>query len=125
MRYHSGMALNERDFYNEKPETKPAAYTCPHCKRRNEYQVRWIRRLKKDRLPAGADDRDREMFPKLRSYMIRTDDVIVCSTCRRRFEVPSQQSLVFIPDGGLPSASPVQNVELSEDEEPGDNIGNR
>ena len=111
------MALNERDFYTEKPETRPTAYTCPHCKRRNEYQLRWIRRTKKDRLPPGADERDRAMFPKLRSYMIRTDDVIVCSTCRRRFEVPSHQSLVFLPDGNLPTGP-----ELDPDD---DNFGNR
>jgi hypothetical protein len=124
------MALNERDFYVEKQETKPASYTCPHCKRRNEYQVHWIRRTKKDRLPSGADERDRAMFPKLRSYLLRTDDMVTCSTCRRRFEVPSQQSLVFLSDDQPPPASrrptvPPASPELLEDEEPGDNIGNR
>ncbi len=118
------MGLNERDFYTERQETRPAAFSCPHCRRRNEYQIRWIRRTKKDRLPPGADDRDRAMFPKLRNYMIRPDDVLTCSSCRRRFEVPSQQSLVFLPDGDASPSAPAR-VELSEDEEPGDNIGNR
>jgi len=36
--YDTSMALNERDFYIEKPETKPATYTCPHCTRLNENQ---------------------------------------------------------------------------------------
>jgi hypothetical protein len=90
------MALNERDFYTERPESRPAAFTCTHCKRRNEYQVRWIRRTRKDRLPAGADERDRAMFPKLRDYLLRLDDVIVCKSCSRRFEIPSHQSLVFL-----------------------------
>ncbi len=109
------MALQERDFYHEKPETRPATYACPHCKRRNEYQVRWITRTKKDRLPAGADERDRALFPKLRNYMVRTDDVVACATCRRRFEVPSHQSLVFLADGHVPAAL-----------DPGDdNFGNR
>jgi len=92
------MALNERDFYHEHPESKPANYTCPYCRRRAEYQITWIRRIKKDRLPPGADDRDRAMFPKLRNYMIRADDVVVCEACRRRFDIPSHQSLVFLPD---------------------------
>src|SRR5690606_15359710 len=39
-----GVALHEREFYNEKQETKPAAFTCPRCRHRAEYQVRWIRR---------------------------------------------------------------------------------
>ena len=108
------MALDERDFYHEKQETRPASFTCPLCKRRNEYQVRWVRRTKKDRLPPGADERDRAMFPKLRSYMVRTDDVITCATCRRRFEVPSHQSLVFLGDGPAPAYNPDD-----------DNFGNR
>jgi len=109
------MALQERDFYHEKPETKPATYTCPHCKRRNDYQLHWTTLTKKDRLPAGADDRDRALFPKLRSYMIRTDDMVTCPTCRRRFEVPSHQSLVFLADGQRP-------VTFDPDD---DNFGNR
>ena len=112
------MALNERDFFVEKQETKPASCTCPLCKRRNEYQVHWVRRLKKGRLPPGADERDRAMFAKLRSYMIRTDDVITCSTCRKRFEVPTHQSLFFLQDGPEPSAS--KNIDYDDD-----NFGNR
>jgi hypothetical protein len=100
------MALNERDFFTEKQETRPTALTCPRCKRRNEYQLRWVRRIKKDRIPPGADERDRALYAKLRDYMIRIDDVVNCSTCRTRFEVPSHQSLVFLQpgdrDGGPP-----------------------
>ena len=110
------MALDERDFYHEKPETRPASFTCPRCKRRNEYQVRWVRRTKKDRLPPGADERDRAMFPKLRSYLVRTDDVVICATCRQRFEVPSHQSLVFLSDDG--QAPPAYDPD-------DDNFGNR
>lgn len=113
------MALNERDFYRETPEQLPATLTCPHCRRRAEYRVRWVRRLKKDRLPPGADERDRAMFPKLRSYLVRVDDVIVCSACRRRFEIPSHQSLVFLQDGAAPTAS---RGSVDPDD---DNFGNR
>lgn len=88
--------MEERDFFNERPETKPASFTCPKCKRRNEYQVRWIRRTRKDRCPPGADERDRALFAKLRDYLIRVDDVLTCKTCGRRFEIPSMQSLVFL-----------------------------
>ncbi|HPW20836.1 MAG TPA: hypothetical protein PLE61_08475 [Vicinamibacterales bacterium] len=97
------MALQERDFYHETPGTRLAAYACPHCKRRHDYQVRWVTRVKKDRLPAGADERDRALFPKLRSYMVRLDDVLACQTCRRRFEIPSHQSLVFLADSPRPA----------------------
>jgi len=99
------MALQERDFYVETAGTRPATYLCPHCKRRNEFQIHWVTRIKKDRLPAGADDRDRAQFPKLRNYMIRTDDLVTCPTCRRRFEVPSHQSLVFLADVRGPSST--------------------
>jgi hypothetical protein len=93
------MALNERDFYHESPENKTASYTCPTCRRRGDYQVRWVRRIKKDRMPPGADERDRAQFAKMRNYVVRLDDFLVCSSCRRRFEVPSHQSLVFLHDG--------------------------
>jgi DNA-directed RNA polymerase subunit RPC12/RpoP len=90
------MALNEREFFHEKPETRPATLNCPKCRHRDEYQVRWIRRTKKDRIPSGADERDRALFGKLRDYLIRVDDVVVCKRCGRKFEIPSHQSLVFI-----------------------------
>jgi hypothetical protein len=90
------MALHERDFFHEKPESKPAALTCPKCRHREEYQVRWIRRTKKDRVPPGADERDRALFGKLRDYLIRVDDAVVCRRCQGKFEIPSYQSLVFL-----------------------------
>ena len=90
------MALDERDFFNNKNETRNDVLTCPRCKRQNEYQMRWVVRTKKDRLPPGADERDRAMFGKLRNYMIRVDDVLVCKRCHRKFEIPSQQSIVFV-----------------------------
>jgi DNA-directed RNA polymerase subunit RPC12/RpoP len=90
------MPLHEREFYHERPEERPARFTCPRCGHRDEYQVRWIRRTKKPKLPLGADERDGAMFPKLRDYLVRVDDMVVCRKCRRRFDIPSHQSLVFI-----------------------------
>lgn len=90
------MALQERDFFNERPETKPASFTCPMCRHRDDYQVRWITRTKKERIPTGADERDRALFGKLRDYMIRVDDSIVCTRCQRKFDIPSQQSIAYI-----------------------------
>jgi hypothetical protein len=90
------MAMHEREFFHERPETKPATFTCPKCRHRDEYQVKWILRTKKDRLPPGADERDRAMFGKLRNYLIRVDDMLVCKRCQRKFEIPSQQSIVFV-----------------------------
>ena len=90
------MALHEREFFHEKPATKPATFTCSKCRRPGEYQVRWILRTKKDQLPPGADERDRATYGKLRNYMIRVDDALVCKRCQRKFEIPSKQSIVFV-----------------------------
>jgi transcription elongation factor Elf1 len=87
--------MEERDFFTERSETLPANFTCPRCKRRNEYQVRWVRRTKKDRLPPGASERDRTLFGKVRDHMVRMDDLLTCKACGKRFEIPSHQSLVF------------------------------
>ena len=88
--------MEEREFFSERAELKPAQFTCPRCKRRNEYQVRWIRRTRKERLPANANERDRALFAKLRDHLIRVDDDLTCVACGKRFEIPSLQSLVFL-----------------------------
>ena len=90
--------MDERDFFTERPEQRPAQYSCPRCKRRNEYVVRWMRRTKKKGLPPGADARDRALFAKLRDYLIRLDDDVTCKACGKRFEIPSHQSMVFVDD---------------------------
>jgi DNA-directed RNA polymerase subunit RPC12/RpoP len=97
------VALDERSFFSDKNETRPAKYACPRCNRTNEYSVRWVRRMKKDRLPPGADERDRAKFEKLRDHLIRVDDEVVCKTCGKKFEIPSMHSLLFIDQlEGLP-----------------------
>ena len=98
------MALDERAFFIDRPENRPARYTCPKCRRTNEYSVRWVRRTKKDRLPSGADDGDRAKFAKLRNYLLRVEDEVTCKTCGKKFEIPSQQSLLFADQlDGLPN----------------------
>ena len=87
--------MHERDFFNERPETKTASYSCPRCRLRAEYSVRLIRRTRKDRLPRGVNDRDRALFSKLRNYLVRVDDTVTCQKCRHRFEIPSHQNLAF------------------------------
>jgi hypothetical protein len=90
--------MNEQDFFNEKQEIKKATFSCPHCRERAEYDVRWLKRTKKGSLPRGANEQDRMRFQKSRDYMVRIDDMLACKNvrCRRRFEIPSSQSVVFI-----------------------------
>jgi hypothetical protein len=108
------MAFDERAFFSEKPETRPAQYQCPKCRRTGDYQVRWVRRAKKDRPPPGADEVDREKFAKLRSYLLRVDDEVTCKACGKRFEIPSQHSLMFVDQlGGLPDADALER-EIAE-----------
>ena len=98
------MALDERAFFTEKPEMKQARYQCPKCRRTGDYSVRWVRRTKKDRPPAGAGEEDRAKFAKLRDYLLRVEDEVTCRTCGKKFEIPSQQSLLFVDQlAGLPN----------------------
>ncbi len=98
------MALDERAFFSERPETRPGRYHCPRCRRTSDYQIRWVRRAKKDRVPPGADDHDRARFAKLRDHLLRLDDEVVCKVCGKKFEIPSQHSLVFVDQlEGLPN----------------------
>lgn len=101
--YDRPMALDERSFFSDKPETRSARYACTRCHRTNEYSVRWVRRVKKDRLPGGADELDRAKFAKLRDHLIRVDDELVCKACGKKFEIPSLHSLLFVDQlEGLP-----------------------
>ena len=90
--------MDEKDFFNEKQETKQASFVCPHCRERGDYDVRWLRRTRKSAPPRGANEMDRARFAKSRDYMVRIDDMLGCRNprCRRRFEIPTSQSVVFI-----------------------------
>src|SRR4051794_11814321 len=98
------MAFEERAFFTEKSESRVGRYQCPKCRRTNEYTIRWVRRARKDRVPPGADENDRAKFAKLRDYLLRLDDEVTCKTCGKKFEIPSQHSLVFVDQlAGLPN----------------------
>lgn len=88
--------INERDFFIETTETKPMSLVCQKCRHRDDYPIRWSKRTKKDRLPPGADARDKAMYEKLRDHLFRLDDMVNCKKCRRNFEIPSHQTMVFL-----------------------------
>src|SRR5262245_5424050 len=103
------MALDERTLFTEKSETRPGRYQCPRCHRTNDYAIRWVRRSKKDRLPPGASEEDRAKFAKLRDYLLRLDDEVACKTCGKKFEIPSQHSLMFVDQlAGLPNEAELE-----------------
>ena len=118
------MALDERAFFNEKPETRPGRYACPKCRRTNEYSIRWVRRSKKERPPQSADEADKAKFAKLRDYMLRLDDEVTCKTCGKKFEIPSQHSLMFVDQlAGLPNDEELEreiSAASGEEEKPAD-----
>jgi hypothetical protein len=93
-----GLAVEERDFYNEKPEQRPHTLTCPHCRQSAEYQLNWLVRRKKNSLPPRADERDRARFAKAQSYMVLREDQVACQNirCRKRFELAGIKSVAFI-----------------------------
>jgi len=89
--------MQEKDIFNETRETKSMNFSCSFCGERNDYDVRWIKRTKKKNA-RGNNERDRARLEKSRDYMVRVDDQLMCKNnrCRRRFEIPSSQSVVFI-----------------------------
>jgi transcription elongation factor Elf1 len=113
------MAFDERTVFSERPETRPGRFQCPKCRRTSDYSVRWVRRTKKDRLPAGSDDGDRAKFAKLRDHLLRVDDEVVCKACGRKFEIPSQHSLLFVDQlAGLPNDADLEReIALASGEE--------
>ena len=90
--------MEERDFFDERPEQRKHTLTCPNCGQANEYDIAWLVRRKKATLPRNADERDRARFAKAQSYMVRRDDQVGCKNvrCRKRFDVASLQTVAFI-----------------------------
>ena len=56
--------MDERAYYTDSQTTKPATLNCPYCRTQDTYELHWSVRKKKDRLPGGADERDRAKFAK-------------------------------------------------------------
>ncbi|MBC7901522.1 MAG: hypothetical protein H7070_15880 [Saprospiraceae bacterium] len=90
--------MQEREIFDERQEVKKANFACPSCRERNDYDVRWLTRRKKQQPPRNLSQDDRARFQKSRDYMVRVDDQLMCKNirCRKRFEIPSSQSVVFI-----------------------------
>jgi len=88
--------MEERDFFDEKQEKKPASLNCPHCHQAADYEITWVVRTKKRQLSGRADERDRARFAKFRSYMVRKDDVMACKNlrCRKRFDISGQSTVI-------------------------------
>ena len=90
--------MDERAFYSEAPATKPVSLNCPFCKTSDTYDLRWMVRKKKDRIPPGADERDRARFQKSQSYMVLLDDKVACKNlrCRKRFDISGVKTMAFL-----------------------------
>ena len=95
--HDASLRMDEREFFDERPEKKVATLNCPHCQQSAEYEINWLVRTKKKQLSGRADERDRARFAKARSYMLRRDDMMACKNmrCRKRFEISGVQSVVF------------------------------
>src|SRR5258705_11714873 len=92
--------MDERQFFTENPEQRPASFQCPRCRRTNDYTIRWLRRTRKAQVPGGADARDRAMFEKVKDHLVRVTDDFTCKTCGKRFESPSHRPLSFLEEFG-------------------------
>jgi hypothetical protein len=90
--------MDERQYYTESQTTKPAVLHCPFCRSSETYELRWVVRKKKDRLPGGADERDRAKFAKAQSYMVLVDNKVACKNlrCRKPFDISGIKSMAFL-----------------------------
>ena len=92
------VTVEERQFYTESQVTRSMRLTCPFCRATDEHELKWLVRTKKDRIPPGADDRDRAKFQKAQSYMVLIDDKVACKQlrCRKRFEISGIKTMAFL-----------------------------
>ncbi len=90
--------MDERAYYTESQAKRPANLNCPSCKTQDTYDLNYIVRTKKDRLPGGADERDRAKFAKAQSYMLLVDTQAMCKNprCRKRFDISGVKTVAFL-----------------------------
>jgi len=90
--------IDERQFFVESQTTKPATLNCPFCRTVDTYDLRWLLRKKRDKLPGNGDDRDRAKFLKALSYIVLLDDKATCKNqrCRRPFEISGIKTTAFV-----------------------------
>jgi hypothetical protein len=90
--------MDERQFYTDQQTTRAASLNCPYCRSVESYELRWMLRKKKDRIPGGADERDRARFAKAQSYMVLLDDKVSCKNlrCRRPFDISGIKTMAFV-----------------------------
>lgn len=90
--------MDERAYYTEAQATKPVTLNCPWCRTQDTYDVKWMVRTKKERLPGGADERDRAKFAKAQSYMVLLDNQAMCKNmrCRKRFDISGIKTMSFL-----------------------------
>jgi hypothetical protein len=90
--------VDERAYFVESQTSKPATLQCPFCRSTESYELRWMLRKKKDRLPPGADERDRARFQKSQSYMVLLEDKVACKNlrCRKRFDISGVKTMAFL-----------------------------
>jgi hypothetical protein len=90
--------MEERAFYTESETTKSATLNCPYCRTAETYDLRWVVRKKRERLPGGADERDRARFAKWQSYMVLVDDKAMCKNprCRKRFDISGVKTTAYL-----------------------------
>ena len=92
--------MDEKAYYTESQTTKQAQLNCPFCRTSDTYDIRWLVRKKKDRLPGGGDERDRAKFAKAQSYMLLLDDKAACKNvrCRKRFDISGIKTVAFLSE---------------------------
>ena len=90
--------MDEKAYYTESQAKKSMTLNCPSCRTQDSYELNWIVRTKKDRLPGGADERDRAKFAKAQSYMVLLDNQAMCKNqrCRKRFDISGVKTMAFL-----------------------------
>lgn len=92
--------MEERQYFVESPTTRPATLHCPFCRVSSSYELRYLLRRKRDRLPPGADERDRARFAKSQSYLVLLEDKVRCANprCRKTFEITGIKTMSFLAE---------------------------
>ena len=112
------MALDERAFFTERPESRTGRYPVPEMPADQRLCHPLGEALEKGPPARRRRRADRQKFSKVRDHLLRLDDEVTCTTCGKKFEIPSQHSLVFVDQfAGLPNDEELEReIELASGE---------
>ena len=87
--------VDERQFFTEKPEQRPARIQCPRCRRTNDYSIKWLRRTEESPDPFRVPTSTTACSSASRKTIWTASTTTSSEDVRQPLEIPSHRRSSF------------------------------